>query len=180
MSSATGDSREIVVEVALRPNDVDSPFRWDAGNLWRWVTAIVICLIFIKLFRDSSALLSFPGGKSILAIVILLTGLILCGLLVFPYLRVRAVFRRSPALTKPRRYTFRASGVAVQSDDVNSDLKWSLFQRVVETRAVFAFFASSHQATYVPKRCFSSPDDVARMRELIRENMSGKSRLRGD
>jgi len=176
-----GASRDIVVEVDLRPNDVYTPFRWDRGNLSRWVAAIVICLIFFDLCRNSSAaLLSFPDGKSILAVVVLLMILILCGLLVFPYLRVRAVFRKSPALTKRRRYTFRASGITIQSDDANSDLKWSLFQRAVETPGIFAFSVSSHHATYIPKRCFSSSDDVARMRELIRGNMPGKSQLRRD
>jgi hypothetical protein len=30
---------DVVVEVDLKPNDVYTPFRWDRGNLARWVTA---------------------------------------------------------------------------------------------------------------------------------------------
>jgi YcxB-like protein len=172
------DNRVVVVDVALRPNDLYTPFRWGRGNLARWVTAIVLCLIFYDLYKDSSAtILSFPDGESILAVVALF---VLLALLLFPYLRVRATFGKSPALTKTRHYTFRANGITIHSDDANSDCKWTLFQRAVETPSVFAFFVTSHQATYIPKRCFTSTDDVARMRELIRENMAGKSQLRRD
>jgi hypothetical protein len=142
---------------------------------------MVLSLIFYDLYKDSSAtVLSFPGGESILAIVALLVLFILLALLVFPYLRMRAMFRKSPAMTKTRRYTFGATGITVHSDDANSDCKWSLFQRAVETPRVFAFSQTSYAATYIPKRCFTSCDDVRRMRELIRENMPGRWRLRRD
>ena len=175
------DNRWVVADVDLRPNDVYTPFRWDRGNVARWVTAIVLCLIFYDLFRDSWAtILSFPGGESILAIIALLVFFILLALLLFPYLRVRAMFRKSPAMAKSQRYTFGATGIKVQSDDVDSDCKWSLFQRVYETPRVFVFSITSHGATYVPKRWFNSSGDVARVRELIRENMPGRWQLRRD
>ncbi len=83
-------------------------------------------------------------------------------------------------MTKLRRYTFRATGITIKSDDANSDCKWSLFQRAVETPSVFAFSQTVSAAIYIPKRCFTAPNDVARMRELIRENMPGKCQLRRD
>src|SRR5713101_867427 len=172
------DNRNVVVEVDLKPNDVYTPFRWDRGNIARWVTAILLCLILYDRYKESQAtILSFPGGGSILAIIALLMLLILLALLLFPYLRVRAMFRKSPAMTKTRRYTFAVTGITVQSDDANSDCKWSLFQRAVETPGVFVFSLTSHAAIYVPKRCFISSDDVARVRDLIRENLPGKWRL---
>jgi hypothetical protein len=175
------DNRDLVVEVDLRPNDVYTPFRWDRGNLARWVSAFVLCLIFYDLYKNQSAtLLSFPDGEAILAVVALLVLFVLFAVLVFPYLRMRAMFRKSPAMTKARRYTFRATGITIQSDDANSDCKWPFFQRAVETPSVFVLSITSRGATYIPKRCFASPNDVARMRELIRENMPGLSTLRRD
>lgn len=168
------------VEVDLRPHDVYTPFRWDRGNLTRWVTAFILCVIFYDLYRRRAALLAFPDGKSILAVVVLLMVFIICALLLFPYLRVRAMFRKSPALTETRRYTFATDGIKIQSDVANSDCKWSLFQRVVETPAVFVLFITTHGAMYVPKRSLSSREDVGRLRKLIRENVSRKLQLRSD
>jgi hypothetical protein len=173
------DNRGVVVDVDLGPNDVYTPFRWDRHNLARWVISIVLCLIFYDLYKSSRAtILSFQGGESILAIIALLVLFILLGLLLFPYLRVRAMFRKSPAMTKTRRYTFNSTGITIQSEDASSDCKWSLYQRAYESPSVFIFSLTSYHATYIPKRCFASSDDIARVRDLIRENMPGRWRLR--
>src|SRR6267154_2031382 len=169
------DSRDVIVDVDLRPNDVYTPFRWDRNNLARWVTSIVLCLIFYDLYKSSRAtILSFQGGESIVEVIRLLVLFILFGLLLFPYLRVRAMFRKSPTMTKTRRYTIGVAGITVQSDDATADCKWSLFQRAVETPTVFVLSQTSYHGTYIPKRCFGSPDDMVRVRDLIRENMPGK------
>ena len=134
----------------------------------------VVCLIFYDLYRSSRAtILSFQGGESILAIIALLVLLIVLGLLLFPYLRMRAMFRKSPAMTRARRYTIGTTGITIQSDDATSDCKWSLFQQAVETPSAFVFSLTSYHGIYIPKRCFASSDDVARVRDLIRENMPG-------
>lgn len=105
------DNRDVVVEVDLRPHDVYTPFRWDRGNLARWITAIVLCWIFYDLYRDSRAtVLCSPGGESIVVIMALLVLFILLALLAVPYPRVRAMFRKSPAATRKRPYTFGPSG----------------------------------------------------------------------
>ena len=143
------------------------------------VAAIVLCLIFRGFYKDGRATLAtFPGGDSILTIVILLIVFVLMGLLLFPYLRIWDRFRKSPALANRRRYTFRNTGITVESDDASSNCKWPLFQRALETPNLFVFSQTSFSATYIPKRCFFSPDDIGRLRELIRENMPGKWRLR--
>jgi hypothetical protein len=173
------DNRSVVVDVDLKPNDVYTPFQWNRNNVFRWITSIVLCLIIRDLYKDSrETILSFDGGQSILAIVALLVLLILFGLLVFPYLRVRAVFRKYPAMTKTRRYTINAAGITMQSEDATTECKWSLFVRAVETRTVFVLSQTAYAGTYIPKRCFVSSDDATLVRDLIRENMPGKWRLR--
>jgi YcxB-like protein len=79
---------------------------------------------------------------------------------------------------KTRRYTFDSTGIRIQSEDASSDCKWSLYQRGYESPSVFIFSLTSYHATYIPKRCFASSDDIARVRDLIRENMPGRWRLR--
>lgn len=173
--------RDVTVEVSLRPNDVYTPFRWDGGNVARWVSAFVLSLIFYDLYKGSSeALLSFPDGKSIMAILWVLVAFILLALLIFPYLRVLAFFRKSPAMKKPRRLIIGTTGIKIESEDVNSDYKWSLIQRAYETKRLFVLMHTTFSAIYIPKRCFTSPDDVLRLREIIRQSVQGKWRLRRD
>ena len=55
---AMDDDRCVIVDVNLKLNDIYSPFRWERGNVARWVAASVLCLIFLDLcgreFPESS------------------------------------------------------------------------------------------------------------------------------
>jgi len=175
----------VVVDVILKPNDVYTPFQWDRYNLARWVAAIVLCWIFYDLFQGYlDALRSFPGSGSVVAIgvaiLVILAVFILLALLLFPYLQMRALFRKSAQFQKSVRYTFNPEGLRFESEDASGAFKWSAFDRVVETRKVFAFWITSKSGTYIPKRCLASPSDVAVFRQLIRDNFKGKWTLRRD
>lgn len=117
---------ELVVEVALRPHDVYTPFQWDRNNIARWVVSIVLCWIFYDAYKNGlDALRSFPDSNSIIAVLVTLAIFILLGLVLFPYLRVRAMFRKSPQFHKPVKYTFNAEGLRFESEDANGAFKWS-------------------------------------------------------
>jgi YcxB-like protein len=172
---------EVVAVVALRPNDVYTPFLWSRENLARWVSACVLCYIFYDLFtRGSDALRSFQGGNSILAILVLLAILILFGLLVFPYLRVYAAFRKSPYLRKARTYKFAPGGVKIESADTVTDCQWTLFRKIVETRKTFLLMYDGQAGAHLPKRCLRSPEEVQRLRQLIKEHAPPHWELRRD
>src|SRR5207245_9766787 len=165
----------------LKPNDVYTPFQWDRYNLARWVVAIVLCWIFYDLYkRQLDALRSFPDSGSIIAILVVLAIFILLALLLFPYLRIRSLFRKSPRFQEPVRYTFNAEGLRFESQHGSGAFKWSAFDRAVATRKVFVFSMTSQSGAYIPKRYLTSPDDVALFRQLIRDNFKGKWTLRRD
>ena len=173
-------SETIRVEVELRPHDVYTPFMWTRGNLARWVAAGLLSYIFYDLFtRGSDSLRSFPGGDSLLAICVLLAVLILCGLLLFPYLRMRAAFRKAPYFRKRRTYTFSPENVRIESEDATTECKWTLFERIEETPNVFVLsFAGRQGGGYVPKRCIASREELLRLRELFRSKRSERLKVR--
>jgi hypothetical protein len=175
------DGRERTVEFTLRPGDVYSPFRWGRDNLARWVTAALLCYIFYDLYnRSGETFRSFEGGNSILAIVVLLFLFVLLGLLLFPFLRLLAIFRSTPDFASPRRITFRPDAILFQSAQAKSECKWTLFSRVFETPRVFVLAQGKAGGEYIPKRCFTSSEDITFLRKLIRENFKGKATLRRD
>ena len=175
------DSRELTVEFTLKPADIYSPFRWDRENLTRWVIAALFCYILYDVCtRSADTLRSFDGGTSIFAIVVLLFVFILFGLLLFPFFRMRAIFHGTPTAAIPRRVTFRADAIQFESAEAKSECKWTLFSRVVETPRVFVFAQGKAGGTYIPKRCFATKQDIALLRELIRQHFKGKTTLRRD
>jgi hypothetical protein len=175
------DGRELTIEYNLKPGDVYSPFRWDRNNLSRWIASALLCYILYDVYtRSAETLRTFEGGTSIIAILIILFILVLAGLLLFPLLRVRAVFRGTPSFAVLKRVTFRPELILFESESVKSECKWTLFLSVVETPRFFLFSQGKVGGTYIPKRCFASPEDVAFLRKLIRENFKGKAKLRRD
>jgi hypothetical protein len=174
-----GSDREVTIEVVLRPSDVYTPFLWTAQNLLRWVLLIVACLILFNLY---SSIFGGHGAEPVLAWFWACI-LILClsaAMFLLPYWRVLRMFRKAPAFSKSRRWSISAQGLHLESEDTRADYKWSLFARIIETRTTFLLLQTSYYATYIPKRCFSSPGDIQTVRNLIRENFTGKYRIRRD
>ena len=165
---------EVTVNVQLKPHDVYTLFQWDRNNLARWVVAIVLCWIFYDIYKNGSdPLRSFPDSGSIIAVLISLLAFILFGLLLFPYLRVRARFGKRPRLKKNIKYIINTDGMRFDSADGSGAFKWSAFDRIVETKKVFAL-----GNIYIPKRCLASETDAAILRQLICANFKGKLYLR--
>jgi hypothetical protein len=171
---------DIVVDVTLEPADVYHPFFWSRQNLAHWVLVLAACLILYGVSPLWPPVASASDRNPELFLLYLLIGSVSLALFLLPYLRVRSMFRKSPALRRPRRLIFRAEGIQFESEDARGEYKWSLFMRIMETRKVFLLLQTAHAATYIPKRCFSSPGDVELLRQLIRENFKGKWTLRRD
>jgi hypothetical protein len=170
----------VTVEYQLKPNDVYTPFQWRRENLWRWIAAIVLSYIFYDRYKDSAETIrAFDSGGSILAIIAVLWIFILLALLLFPYLRTLAHFKKSAEMRGPARVEFRDEGIHFENRHVVSDVKWSLYNQAVETRSLFCLASASYVATYVPKRCMSK-SDIAALRQLIRASVRGKVQLRMD
>jgi hypothetical protein len=173
------NNEQVSVEVVLKPNDVYHPFMWSWSNLWRWVVAIVLCRVaYDVFFAKGVSLESMPDADAIRLVMLVLTVFIVLGLLLFPYLRVLAMFRETPSLNKPRQYTFSADGIRFESEDASGNFKWSALIRIYETRTLFVFQQSSRAAAYIPKRFIKSEGELPRLRQLIRDNFKGKWRLR--
>jgi YcxB-like protein len=171
---------DVSLQYQLKPSDVYAPFQSNGGNLWRWVTAIVLCYIFYDRYKVSADnIRSFDGGDSILAIIVVLGIFILLALLLFPYLRIVAYFRKSASMRGLVRVDFRDEGIHFAHRHGVADVKWSLYTQAVESRSVFYLGSESYTATYVPKRCMTKSEVVA-LRKLIRANVLGKVRLRTD
>jgi hypothetical protein len=172
---------EIVIDVVLKLNDVYTPFDWNRQNLIRWVLAILAGYIVYDIcFSASSQLQSFPDANAISAVIVTLAIFIALGLVLFPYLRLRSLFRNAPGFKTPAKYMFDTQGMRFESEDAKGEYKWSVFGRIFETRKAFALAQTDYAATYIPKRCFKSPSDISVFRVLVRENFKGRWRLRRD
>lgn len=172
------EKREVVVEYQLQAQDVYRAFRPTADNVIRWALALMLAYTFYNRYRaDGATVRAFEGGKAIVAIIAVLTIFILTGLVVCPYLQVRARFRKSNVLRSVLRAEFRDEGVRLANAVGTTHLKWSAFNRATETRLAFSLGSGTRNYVFLPKRSLTA-EDVTTFRRIIRENLKGKLRLR--
>jgi hypothetical protein len=169
--------KKVTCDVKLRLSDVIDPFAFNWINLFNLVLTIFACVV---IFRPSSIYGPYPveaWEEQAFYIFIAFSWLMFVGL---PYASLLIRFWTTPALKSPRKLTFDADGMHLESDDARGDYKWSLFRSVAETKKVFVFKISATSGTYLPKRCLTGPDDIHLLRQLIRESFRGKKSLRND
>lgn len=80
---------------------------------------------------------------------------------------------------KNQRYCFEESGYEVSEEKNFSRVSWDSLAKVKETRSSFFFFFMQGYAIYhmVPKRFFSSNEDVIELRSIIKAKVGSKAKL---
>jgi hypothetical protein len=74
-------------------------------------------------------------------------------------------------------YAFSDNGIHVESAVATADLQWAAFRQALETRSAFLLFTGPNIAHTLPKRCYASAAELARMHELLRTHVP-KAKLR--
>jgi hypothetical protein len=84
-----------------------------------------------------------------------------------PYIIHRRIYHRNPQLFEMRTVTFTDEGVKSEKATGNIEAKWSSFEKSKETKNLFLTYQSKNVVGMVPKRAFSSPEDIAQFRNFL-------------
>jgi YcxB-like protein len=84
---------------------------------------------------------------------------------------------RDPRRSSGFKYHVTDSGMHIEGSTGSSDLNWTAFLEVREVSGAFFMFVTGALFHIIPKRCFSSSEDMVRFREIIRANIP-KAKLR--
>jgi len=158
---------------------------WRVSSLKWWLGGLALLLLGFALYplafpdaasAESSAGVSFSWTAlfwNLLPVAVFLAFMVL-----FLAYRTWRPFRKSVYFEKEMIYTFRDSGVHLETPLVQSEMKWEAIPRVAENRAGFALFFSSRNAfSWVPKSGFTSTQQIDRCRELFRARIKNYRRL---
>ena len=109
----------------------------------------------------------------------LLPMIIFIGLMVYLYVfQARRSFRKGAYFNKEMIYTFRESGVHLDSALIESEMKWESFPRVAENQNGFAlFFMGKRSFNWLPKSGFASPESIDQCRQLFRQHVKDSRKL---
>jgi len=82
-------------------------------------------------------------------------------------LRVRFMYARNPKHRQECTMTFSEEDIRVQSETIDSIVRWSYFERVIEAEEVFLLYYGKGMYTLLPKRGLQSTYDLGQFRGLL-------------
>ncbi len=151
--------------------------KYDAkrGILFLLSVAFLGGMIWTLFFRSENATLA--GFAPWLGWVLFpaLIGGLMVGL---PYYQARSEVRRNPNILGPADYFFSEHEVEINAPFGCSELFWTAFERILETKVFFLLYIGRNRACVLPKRCFSSRAEIVEFRELLQQVYRGKLELR--
>ncbi len=174
------DNIPVVVNVQLTPADLDDLWKSSPIRMLGWLL-IAIALFSAYMVFAEVANEGFTPATSYIVIEygLAASGGFFGGFFLLP-LRVRQMFRSGPTLREPRRYSLSDREVRFDSELMTCDCRWGAFSNIRESRRSFLLYRSRFFSAFViPKRCFSTSDDIGRLRDLFRSQFKGKLKLRG-
>ena len=83
---------------------------------------------------------------------------------------MRINFRQSPKFRDTYDVTISDAGIRFQTAESNADVKWSFYNRVLETDQVFLLFYAKRLYNLIPLNAFSN-DELERFRALLKRKL---------
>jgi hypothetical protein len=145
-----------------------SPHKWWIVGL----VALVICALAEPfVLPDHSSQATAPSPFSFLYFLQNILPMVLfVGLMIFLIVfQTNRSFRKGAYFNQEMIYTFRETGVFLQTPRVQSEMKWEIFPRVLENKNGFVLFNMGKRSfNWFPKNGFASSSEMDECRELFR------------
>ena len=148
---------------------------------WRYLISITIAALIGIFFAAMHLIGAPPNQRFELYSFDVVIGLPIL-VYFFPHLVIggvaRSLYNNNRHMSEPTRILFSPSGVTTESSVLHTDVKWTVYDRILETRDYFLLYTSPKIAGGLPKRCFSSDADLRAFRDLVRSKLGEKADLR--
>jgi hypothetical protein len=163
------------VAVHLRESDIQRANFWFQFS--KWSTRLLFVLPLFGLFLLSQVQISKVIENPIMA-----TPLVV--LIVFPVLypaliwfQTKRGFANLQDFQKKVQYNFSAEGYEVNDEKSSARVGWDAILRAVESRHSFHLFFHKSMFHTLPKRCITGPEDLARLRAILKGSLGSKAEV---
>jgi hypothetical protein len=159
----------ITLDVQLRPGDLYWIYFMQAARAgWfvRGYMALALIILVALAPEHLGFLILFVLPPSILVIV----GLIFYFLLLRPYVKARA-FVRHGETPSPIRYNFSQTGIDVNDAHSQAHHDWAAVSTAKQTANLFVLYLSGPSSLVLPKRCFTSAEEIASFQDLVKSKV---------
>src|SRR5258706_10962649 len=159
-TTTTRDNAAVAVNVQLTTRELNDVWSGSRVRYLAWILVPVGLLYayfaFATIVNDG-----FTSANALTVVLYVMVALIA----LFPgsiVSRARAVLmiRNGPTLRELRQYAVSAHGVQSDSELMTCRCQWGAFSRALESRRSFLLYQTQLSAMIIPKRRFSSPEEI--------------------
>lgn len=169
----------ITINAEVTARDLNELWKWSRFKHLAWPAFAFFGLLYAYFAFATIVNEGLTSANSLT--VLLYCGIVamtLLGTFMISSIRARLMMRYGPTVREPRRYVFSEQGVRWSSELMTCDCRWGAFFAILESRKSFILYQSPLSGMVIPKRDFSSPDEISQLRNLVRSHFQGKLRLR--
>lgn len=172
------ESEIVTVIVTLTRDDYAAALRALAQSRSRpqrilfWVSMAILgyfCYVWLRL-PDRSVW----GGILGLAVLAIFVLFVTYGA---PFLSARSFVKKNADKLGPATHSIGPDGTSNESSHGESKTKWTAYVRIRETPRLFLLYTQTNFAQILPKRCFDSPTEVEKYRQVLRTYYKGRLEL---
>jgi YcxB-like protein len=93
------------------------------------------------------------------------------------FFAARSFVKKNPDKLGPAKHSIGPEGISNENSHGESKAKWTGYLRIKETPRFFLLYPQSNFAQILPKRCFDSPLEVERYRQVLKTYYKDKLEL---
>ena len=166
----------LIVDVDLKESDLQRAYFW--FRLGRWSTRFLLLFLplmglFLLTRLDISNIFQNPPAAT--ALIVLIVFPLLYPLLI--WYQTKRGFGNLQGFQTKIQYSFSPDGYTVRDIKSSADIDWDTILRAAESKHSFHLFFHRSFFHTIPKRCFKQPDDVVRLRDLLKRSLGAKATI---
>ena len=141
-----------------------------------WAVSVVFSVIGLLIVVDSILLKTGIGLNIINGCLFLALGIFLNPALnLLQRYMIYKNWKSNPSIREPVNLEVSEEGINSQGATFQSAIKWQIFTKFLESKNLFILYQSNNLFNMIPKRAFSSDEQIEQFRDLLR-TMIVKSR----
>jgi hypothetical protein len=162
----------IQITFSLTPLDYERAIRFNSlRQRTTWINAIIVFGVMIGILYFVYGPESFSFYSILMLLIAVPLAVLIATVGLFPYV-TRFQMTRDPASAMRQEWSFSETELQQITEHSQGRISWQMFKCYRESRDAFYLIRRSNPRLFhiLPKRAFASPQDIERLRELLKNS----------
>lgn len=164
---------EVVVDIDLKESDLQRANFWFRLGNWSIRLSLLILSLLGLLFLSRFEFSQITENPLLAIPLVFVVSPILYPVLL--WIQTKRGFANLQEFQTKVQYSISSDGYKVSDPKSSSQVGWDSILRAVETKHSFHLFFHKVLFHTIPKRCFKQPEDIDRLRTILKQSLGARA-----